>query len=119
MRDVAMLITCCLLTVVMEFAFLYIIRIRDRRLWLSIPMNIVTNLSLNIFLIYFLMKKMPNTSIFYWLIVLGLEVVVVLVEGAFYQVVKKDKKNLLYSLLANLISGIYGSLILSLIFYFI
>ena len=35
------------------------------------------------------------------------------------KLIKKDRKNLLYSLIANAISAILGTLILNLIFYFI
>ena len=118
MRDVAIIICSCILTVVMEWLFFFLIKIRDRRLWLSIPINIITNLSFNIFLTYVL-KKMPQTDILFWLIVIGLEVVIVFVEGGLYQLIKKDPKNLLYSLIANAITAVYGTLIINLIFYFV
>lgn len=119
MRDIAIIISSLLLTVILEWLFFYIIKIRDKRLWLSIPINIVTNLSFNLFLTFFLTKKMSQTDILFWLIVVGLEILIVLVEGGLYQLIKKDIRNLLYSLIANAITALYGTLIINLIFYFI
>lgn len=119
MRDVAIIICSCVLTVILEWLFFFIIKIKDKRLWLSIPINIVTNLSFNLFVTYFLTKKMSQTDILFWLIIVGLEILIVLVEGGLYQLIKKDRKNLLYSLIANAITAFYGTLIINLIFYFV
>ena len=118
MREIAIIISACAITVVLEWLFLFIVKVRDRRLWLSIPMNIVTNVSFNIFLNYGL-KKMPVNDILFWVIIVLLECLIVLVEGGFYQLIKKDKYNLLFSLIANAITAIYGSLLINAIFYFI
>ena len=118
MREVAIIISACAITVVLEWLFLFIAKVRDRRLWLSIPMNIVTNVSFNIFLNYGL-KKMPVNDILFWVIIVLLECLIVLVEGGFYQLIKKDKYNLLFSLIANAITAIYGSLLINAIFYVI
>lgn len=88
MREIAIIISACAITVVLEWLFLFVVKVRDRRLWLSIPMNIVTNVSFNIFLNYGL-KKMPVNVILFWVIIVLLECFIVLVEGGFYQLIKR------------------------------
>ena len=118
MRDVAIIIVSVIITIILEWLVFFVAGIRDKRLWLSIPINVVTNLSFNIFVTYVL-KKMPQTDILFWLSIVGLEIAIVFIEAFLYQLIKKDRKNLLYSLIANTISAILGTLILNLIFYFV
>ena len=117
MPDVVSIPLCLVLTIIIEFGVLWLIKVRDNRLWGSILINIVTNLSLNIFLTQ-VVKKMPNSDTFYIWILIGLEIVVVLLEGLLYQIFKKDSKNYLYSLIANGVSAILGSGIVALISLF-
>ena len=112
LREIITLLSACLLTVILEFITLYLLKVRDSRLYFSIPINIGTNLLLNCLLSF---SKVPY---YYLFLVIG-EIIVIIVEALFYQLIKKDKKNYLYSLIANLISGICGSLLINLLFTFI
>lgn len=114
MPDIVTILLCLLLTIGIEFLSLWFLKVRDIRLWGSIIINVVTNVSLNLFLIY-VIKKMPIDDILYVLILVGLEVVIIIVEGLLYQIFKKDIKNFLYSAIANGISATLGTLIVYLI----
>ena len=118
MRDIIVIASSCIITVILEWLVFFFANVKDKRLWLSIPINIVSNVSFNLFLTYGL-KKMSQTDILFWLIVIGLEVVIVFAEAGIYQLIKKDRKNLLYSLIANAISAFLGTLIINLIIYFL
>ena len=110
-RTIILISLGVILTIIIELIVLYIEKVRDKRLWLSIPINIVTNLILNVSLSF-----IRITWLYTLLVIIG-EIIVFFVEWLFYQLLIKDKKNWIYSLTCNLISFILGSLILYLFTY--
>ena len=47
MREITRLIVGVFLTMTIELIVLYIEKVKDKRLWLSLPINLLTNLLLN------------------------------------------------------------------------
>ena len=115
LREISLLVVACLLTASMELVILYLLKVRDKRLWFSIPINIGTNLLLNSSLA--LLRGLD--SFIYYTILVAFELLVVIIEALFYQLIKRDNKNYLYSLFANLVSGLIGSLLVYFLFIFI
>ena len=109
-REIIALLSACLLTVILEFITLYILKVRDSRLYFSIPINIGTNILLNVLL------SLSQKPLYYLFLIIG-EIIVIIVEALFYQLIKKENKNYLYSLIANLISGVFGSLLINLLLF--
>lgn len=110
MKDVIKLLTAIVLTVVIELIALFLLKLRDKRLRYSIIINILTNMMINSFLSY--------VDIL-WLYILFLaiaEIIVVVLETYYYNLIKKDEKNWQYSLIANLSSFIIGSSLFYLFF---
>jgi hypothetical protein len=108
MREVALFIFSICLTISMELVTLYLLKVRDKRLWFSIIINLCTNALLNSIL------GLINTYTYielplYIVLVILFEICIVGIEGLFYQLITKDKKNFLYSLIANAVSGILGT----------
>ena len=83
------------------------------RLWLSLPINLFTNLLLNCSL-----SLINITWLYIVLLILG-EVLVFLIEWGMYQLIQKDNKNWWYSLSTNLASFLLGSLFVYLLFLFV
>lgn len=110
LREIIALLSACLLTVILEFITLYILKVRDSRLYFSIPINIGTNVLLNVLL------SLSQKPLYYLFLIIG-EIIVIIVEALFYQLIKKENKNYLYSLIANLISGVFGSLLINLLLF--
>lgn len=110
LREIIALLSACLLTVILEFITLYILKVRDSRLYFSIPINIGTNILLNVLL------SLSQKPLYYLFLIIG-EIIVIIVEALFYQLIKKENKNYLYSLIANLISGVFGSLLINLLLF--
>ena len=110
LREIITLLSACLLTVILEFITLYILKVRDSRLYFSIPINIGTNILLNVLL------SLSQKPLYYLFLIIG-EIIVIIVEALFYQLIKKENKNYLYSLIANLISGVFGSLLINLLLF--
>ena len=102
-----------LLTVGIELLVLFFYKVRDLRFWLSIPINIGTNLLLNcvVSLIYGYSPANIKIAAYIIAVIVG-EICVFFIEWGFYALIKKDKKNYQYSLVANLCSAIIGSAIL-------
>ena len=117
MRSIILLLIGVILTATMEFIILYLLKVKDKRLWLSIPINVCTNLLLNGILSIIYHYSNLRLSI-YALIICLLEVGIIFLEWLYYQLIHNDKKNFLYSLIANATSGILGSLIIGLISIF-
>lgn len=108
------MIEALLLTIIIELPLLKLFKEKDPKVYfLSLIMNIVTNLSLNGFL------KVIDSSNFivYSIVVIILEIIVVFVEALGYMIIyKRFKKSFIVSLVLNLASGIIGTFIYSLIF---
>ena len=113
MLEITKLISAVSLTMVIELAVLFLWKIRDKRLWLSLPINACTNILLNTSLSF------VNIAWLYYVLLFIGEGLVFLVEWRLYELIKKDKKNWLYSLTANASSFVIGSLIMILLFSFI
>lgn len=90
----------------MELVTLYLLKVRDQRLWFSIIINLCTNALLNSIL--GLINPYIELPLYIVLAIL-FEICIVGIEGLFYQLITKDKKNFLYSLIANAVSGILGT----------
>lgn len=108
------MIEALLLTIIIELPLLKLFKEKDSKVYfLSLIMNIVTNLSLNGFL------KLIGFSnfIIYLMVVIFLEIIVVFVEALGYMIIyKKFKKSFIVSLVLNLVSAVIGTFIYSLIF---
>lgn len=110
MREITRLIVGVFLTMTIELIVLYIQKVKDKRLWLSLIINLFTNLLLNCSL-----SLINITWLYIVLLILG-EVLVFLVEWGMYQLIQKDNKNWWYSLSTNLASFLLGSLFVYLLF---
>ena len=110
MREITRLIVGVFLTMTIELIVLYIEKVKDKRLWLSLPINLLTNLLLNCSL-----SLINVTWLYIVLLILG-EVLVFLIEWGMYQLIQKDNKNWWYSLSTNLASLLLGSLFVYLLF---
>ena len=110
MREITRLIVGVFLTMTIELIVLYIEKVKDKRLWLSLPINLLTNLLLNCSL-----SLINITWLYIVLLILG-EVLVFLIEWGMYQLIQKDNKNWWYSLSTNLASFLLGSLFIYLLF---
>lgn len=113
MREITRLIEGVLLTSIIELAALYLLNVKDKRLWFSLLLNLLTNLLLNSIL------SLINIRWVYIVCIIIGEVAVFLIEWLFYELIIKDKKNWLYSLIANLSSFLIGSLLMYILFLFI
>lgn len=110
MREITRLIVGVILTMTIELIVLYIEKVKDKRLWLSLPINLLTNLLLNCSL-----SLINVTWLYIVLLIIG-EVLVFLIEWGMYQLIQKDNKNWWYSLSTNLASFLLGSLFVYLLF---
>ena len=110
MREIARLIVGVFLTMTIELIVLYIEKVKDKRLWLSLPINLLTNLLLNCSL------SLINVIWLYIVLLILGEVLVFLIEWGMYQLIQKDNKNWWYSLSTNLASFLLGSLFVYLLF---
>ena len=110
MREITRLIVGVFITMTIELIVLYIEKVKDKRLWLSLPINLFTNLLLNCSF-----SLINITWLYIVLLILG-EVLVFLVEWGMYQLIQKDNKNWWYSLSTNLASFLLGSLFVYLLF---
>ena len=110
MREITRLIVGVFLTMTIELIVLYIEKVKDKRLWLSLPIYLFTNLLLNCSL-----SLINITWLYIVLLILG-EVLVFLVEWGMYQLIQKDNKNWWHSLSTNLASFLLGSLFVYLLF---
>lgn len=113
MKETIKLLTAVILTVVIEIVVLYLLKIRDKRLRYSIIINILTNLLLNS-----LLSFVGISWLYIVLLVIG-EIIVFLIEWLLYNLIKKDEKNWLYSLSANLCSFLLGGGLIYLFFFII
>ena len=85
---------------------------RKTVLLFSFLINAITNIPLNLFLKYY--KFESNLS--YFLIVVGLEILIVFIESALYYLIIKDKKkSILYGFFCNAFSFSIGLIITSLL----
>ena len=104
-RTMIYLLTGALLsTIVIECGVLLLLGEKRRRVYLlSAVVNVVTNLPLNLYLMF-----VRNT----WPVLLFGEVMVVVFEAAaYYGLVRNKRQALVYSLLCNAISFLVGALI--------
>ena len=110
MKDVIKLLTAIVLTVVIELIALFLLKVRDKRLRYSVIINILTNMMINSFLSY------VDILWLYILLLAIAEIIVVVLETYYYNLIKKDEKNWQYSLIANFSSFIIGSSLFYLFF---
>ena len=113
LREISKLIASACFTMAIELVVLYFAKVRDKRLWFSLIINLLTNLLLNS-----LLSLVTIDWLYILLLVIG-EILVFLIEWLLYNLIQKDKKNWLYSLLANSISFVIGSSLLYLLFLFV
>ena len=114
MREVALLSLSVSITISFELITLYLLKVRDKRLWLSMIINLLTNLFLNGSLM--LLNEIFTLPLFIYIAsVIVFEIGIVFLEAWYYSLIKKDEKNILYSLIANSVSGVIGSIIVFLI----
>ena len=106
------LLIALLLTILIELGVLLLMGERQKRiLWLSVVVNVLTNVPLNLSLFYLEADDMT--------VVVG-ELVVVVVEALwYYAALRKWKKALVYSVLCNVISFLSGLLLLLLLLTFL
>jgi hypothetical protein len=101
------LLTALILTILIELAVLLFLRERRRKvLWASVAVNVMTNVPLNLFLLY------VQTGLL--TIAVG-ELLVVVIEAAWYYLFVRDWVQAAgYSLLCNAISFLSGILLVTL-----
>ena len=110
MRLITSFLLSAFLTMTIELIVLFLLGVKDKRLWYSLIINFITNIILNSYL--YLIKTI---WLYYLLAIIG-EVLVFLIEWFLYQIIIEDKKNWFYSLIANSSSLLFGSLIFHFIF---
>ena len=105
MEMMVILIMPLVLTILIELGVLLLMGERQRRiLWLSVVVNVLTNVPLNLSLFYLEADDMT--------VIVG-EMVVVVVEALwYYAFLRKLKRALVYSVLCNAISFLAGLLLL-------
>ena len=111
--------TALILTLIIETFALFLLKERRIKVFVcSLILNVITNLSLNIFLTNYAVYE----PIAYFLVLFSLEVAIWFIEGMVYYFVIKDfKKSLKYSFILNLSSFLIGlviSFVLSIINYY-
>ena len=104
MRLITSFLLSAFLTMTIELIVLFLLGVKDKRLWYSLIINFITNIILNSYL--YLIKTI---WLYYLLAIIG-EVLI------FFQISIEDKKNWFYSLIANSSSLLFGSLIFHFIF---
>lgn len=112
-KEITILIVSALLTMTIELIVLEICKVKDERLWLSLLFNFGTNLLLNGAL-----SLCSTKWLYYFFVIIG-EILVFLIEWFFLNLIKKDNKNWLYSLIMNTTSFLLGSGIVYLLFSFV
>lgn len=91
-----------LLTLFIEVVVLLFLRVKPKVLLLSILLNCITNISLNLFI-----QVIPPSQ--YFLIVLGLEILIIFIEAICYMlVIKGFQKALKISFFCNMSSYLIG-----------
>lgn len=102
------LLTCLIEVIVLLILF-------ERRMIVllsSLVINALTNIPLNLFLKYYIFDSMLQ----YYLVVIGLEILIVFIEAFLYYLIIKDKKkSLLYGFFCNAFSFSVGLLLTSLL----
>ena len=98
------LIIPLLSTIIVEEIVLLLFREKQVKMYITcLIMNIITNISLNIILQF---------SSNYYLMLIILEIVIVIIEGFIYYLIKKDfKKVIILALICNVMSFIVGMFI--------
>ena len=106
------LLIALLLTILIELGVLLLMGERQKLiLWLSVVVNVLTNVPLNLSLFYLEADDMT--------VIVG-ELVVVIVEALwYYAALRKWKKAMVYSVLCNAISFLSGLLLLLLLLTFL
>lgn len=106
------LLLALVLTILIELGVLLLLGERQKRiLWLSVVVNVLTNVPLNLSLFYLEADDMT--------VIVG-ELVVVVVEALwYYAALRKWKKAIVYSVLCNAISFLSGLLLLLLFVTFL
>lgn len=115
MELVKYLVAPLILTIWIEIGVLFLFKERRSKVYLlSLGMNFVTNISLNLIGYYLVI----DTIWLYYIVVLLLEFLIWFLEGiGYYSIIKDKKKSCFYSLACNLCSFLLGSGLLFLINY--
>ena len=102
-----LILKALILTIVIELIVLLILRERNYKIYLlSIIINIITNVSLNIYVQFIDVR-------YYYLIITFLEILIVIIEAIGYTLIYKDyKKSLLIAFLCNIASYLLGLLLM-------
>lgn len=102
-----LILKALILTIVIELIVLLILRERNYKIYLlSIIINIITNVSLNIYVQFIDVR-------YYYLIITFLEILIVIIEAIGYNLIYKDyKKSLLIAFLCNIASYLLGLLLM-------
>ena len=74
-RNISLFVVSASLTVIIELLVLYIEKVRDKRLWLSIPINIFTNFVFNLILFF-----IPILWVYIIVVIFG-EIIIFFVES--------------------------------------
>lgn len=109
--DFAVLALSAALTVLIETIVLLLFKIKDWRLAISVPLNLSTNVMLNVIL-----TLQHNSGWLLYARIVVFELLLIQFEAIIYQHFKKDKKNYLISAIANVASCVIGSVILYIVF---
>lgn len=101
------------LTVLIENACLCLFKCRNYKIYLiGFIINIITNVSANLILIYLYNNHFIDEIDSYLLFVIFLEIIIILVEAFVYMIeIKKFKKAFLLSLILNVSSAVIGGII--------
>lgn len=113
MDILVVIIPALIATILIEYGVLIFLRERRKEvLWSSVVVNILTNVPLNLWMIYL---PYPN-----WTDVLMGEIVVVVVETLwYYWFVRSLKRAFTYGFLCNAISFLTGLLVIFVVAYFV
>lgn len=109
MEQIISIIVSFLLTCIIEFIALIIIKERDKKILnYSVIVNLITNIPLNLFILNFSFKNIVQ----YFIIVISLEIVIIIIEWLLYYLLLKNiKKSLKYAIILNITSYIMGLII--------
>lgn len=109
MEQITSIIVSFLLTCIIEFIMLLIMKERSKKILnYSVIVNLITNIPLNLFILNFNFINIVH----YFSIVISLEILIIVIEWLLYYLVLKNiKKSLKYAIILNITSYIIGLII--------
>ena len=115
MKILISVIISYVLTCAIELIILLILKEKNKKiLFGSLLINLITNVSLNLFINYYHFDTLLN----YFALVIGLELLIITAEGLLYYLIDRDiSKSIKYAIILNVTSYLVG-LILSLLIKF-